>query len=599
MQADCKLRSNDVAYVNAGTSTSHDIIELTETAASTSFEDPNTGASSNDPNVLPSISAGSGLIDSDCPPAVNHISRINVAFASEQNFRSHPPPASDKFSIDLQGSASQVDTGLPMPTVRRSPSLESSVSSEEEVILFSGRGGSHSRAEQPLIWPWPSNDPVTISDPPAKVHEATRNKHNKLSISRKMAPALHKVTSNVDRFANDDCKVRGRNVPITVKRLAQQRPGKNQRKIDQDAVLADYIANVEAIDKFNGLAYDDAHPVRQLDTVDTDGWQDELEGSEAVPRAESITSLSVTWESADLEAFGELSTSDELLAAEVNRIISKRKRPSGIQYLVVPEGYTVDDARWYPSALLSGFPARQKIHAFENERAQLETFSTATDSDYILDKDSQLEQDLQGEMNDLTEEQDLLHRHRERMTTEHIARLLSKQEELGLGSHDLLLYDGVEQQSPPDYVALKAHRNPKAGTIGKSRRKANNRFQDEFSSASLMADVLEQDRYNGFDIMDQDRPSLRRKVKGRRGRLPLEIPDSELEQTVQSQWEKDHNKKKVRKEERENLRAQGLLGRKGAAKAKNPGNTSLLEIKDQIQDFLGSTNEKYGLTLQT
>ena len=582
MQADSKLRSNHIAFVNTGTSTSHDEVEPTETT----FRTP---ASSNNPSVPPSISAGLGLTDLKCRPAVSYTSQFDMIVDSEQKSCIQSPSTSEKFSIDLRGSASRVDTGFPMPTVRRSPSPEGSVSSEE-VILFSGRGGSHCRAEKPINWSWPSNDPITISDPPAKVNEAPRDKHSTPVTSRKMLPILNKATSSINRFGGDDCKVRGRQVPFTVKRPARKRHGKNQRKIDQDAVLADYIANVDADDNVDGLALDDTHGVRQVDTMDTDCWQDEPDGSEALPRAESITSLSMTWESADLEAFEELSTSDEILAAEVKRIVSKRKRPSGIQYLVVPEGYTIDDARWYPMALLGGFTARQKIRAFENEQAQLETFSTATDPDSFSDKDAQLEQDLQEELDDVADEQDLLDRHRERMTDEHIARLFLKQEELGLTSHDLVLYDGVEQQSPSDYVAQRPRRNPDPGNVSQTPRKAKIRIRD----------VLEQDPYYGFDIMDQDRPSLRRKVKGRRGRIPLELSDSEIEQTLQSQWENDRNKKKARKEDRETLRAQGLIGRKGKAnpKAKHPNNISLVKIKDQIQDFLGSTNEKYGPSLR-
>lgn len=587
LQADSKLRTNHIGFVNAGTSTSHDQVESIETI----FRTP---GSSDNPSIPPNIDAGLGLPHSNGCPAVNYTSQFNVIVDSERKFDSQSPSASDKFTIDLRGSASWVDTGFPMPTVRRSPSPEGSVSSEE-VILFSGRGGSNCRPEKPINWSWPSNDPITISDPPAKVNEAPADKHSTSVTPRKMSPILHKATSSINRFSGDDCKARGRQVPFTAQRHARKRHGKNQRKIDQDAVLADYIANVDADDDFDGLALDCAHGVRRVDAMDTDCWQDEPDGSEALPRAESITSLSMNWQSADLEAFDELSTSDEILTAEVKGIVSKRKRPSGIQYLVVPEGYTVNDARWYPTALLGGFAARQKIRVFENEQAQLEAFSTATDPDSFSDQDAQQEQDLQEELDELADEQDLLDRHRERMSDEHIARLFLKQEELGLASHDLVLYDGVERQSPSAYVAQRPRRNPDPGNISQTRRKARNRFRDEFPSASVMADVLEQDPYHGFDIMDQDRPSLRRKVKGRGGRIPLELSDSEIEQTLQSQWENDRNRKKARKQDRETLRAQGLLGGKGKAnsRAKHPSNISLVKIKDQIQDFLGSTSERY------
>ncbi|ODM18312.1 hypothetical protein SI65_06183 [Aspergillus cristatus] len=83
----------------------------------------------------------------------------------------------------------------------------------------------------------------------------------------------------------------------------------------------------------------------------------------------------------------------------------------------------------------------------------------------------------------------------------------------------------------------------------------------KFPSASAFADALESDPYHGFDIMDFNRPSLRKKAKGRKGPPDLMLSDSELEMELEKAWRNDREKKKSKKQKREELRSQGLLGR--------------------------------------
>lgn len=536
------------------------------------------------------------LASSGRSPKVDRASQVNKSSGLTQIGRIQSPFASDNFFIDLRGSKDQVKTGLPKPVIQRYPSPVGSASSEE-VILFPGRGASRTNGEKPTIWPWPSNNPTFISDPVLTV-ENFHNKHSDQPTTLGIrSPMPRKAASLVCSSNEQQSDCRSSKVRSKRKRKTRKHERRSKRsEAEKDAILADYVANMDADDITDELAQDSMHWGRQPETMNTVSWQNEFEESEALPHAETKTFYGVTEEAAELEAFDELSTSDEILA-EVQHIVSKRVRPSGIQYLVILEGYTVDDARWYPVASLSGLTAQEKIRVYEIEQARLEKYSTSGSSGFNLDRDEQLEQDLQDELDDLADEQDLIDRHRERMTDEHIARLFSKQEEFGLGSHDLLLYDGDEQNPPPGDVTRRSHTNSTSTSVGQPRRKGKNRYRSKFPAAGLMADMLEQDPYNGFDIMDQDRPSLRKKLKGRRGKLPVELSDSELEQTLQSQWEKDRNKKKIRKEERENLRSQGLLGKKGKvdAKVKNPNGISLAEANDRIVNFLESTTEKYDL----
>ena len=238
--------------------------------------------------------------------------------------------------------------------------------------------------------------------------------------------------------------------------------------------------------------------------------------------------------------------------------------------------------------------ADEKIRLFEAEEKLVEQYESSYDtSDESFDEEEQLPMNLDEDLEDLKDEEDLLERQKARLTDEQIARLLSKQEELGFGSDELMLFDGVEGKQGDGHAIPEALRA--STTVSNLRIMAKEKKQPlrGFPSATTFADVLDQDPYNGFDIMDHERPSLRKRPKGRRGVLPFELSDSDLEISIQSAWQQDRSKKKMRKQEREELRAQGLLGKKGKLdlKAKYAEGMSLDEIKGEIRDFLITPNE--------
>ena len=128
----------------------------------------------------------------------------------------------------------------------------------------------------------------------------------------------------------------------------------------------------------------------------------------------------------------------------------------------------------------------------------------------------------------------------------------------------------------------------------KMKPKKSGRRQHSFPSASGLADALDQDPYNGFDVMDFDRPSLRRKRKGKgKARFDLDLSDKEMEQHLQTTWEKDRQAKKARKQRREEMRAQGLVGGKGkkvqSQTLVETDEVSLADVKEMIHSFLNST----------
>ncbi|KAL4792687.1 hypothetical protein BDV19DRAFT_245876 [Aspergillus venezuelensis] len=125
--------------------------------------------------------------------------------------------------------------------------------------------------------------------------------------------------------------------------------------------------------------------------------------------------------------------------------------------------------------------------------------------------------------------------------------------------------------------------------------------QSMFASAAAFADALEQDPYSGFDIMDFSRSSLRKK-KNKHGLVDFGDIDSELEDELISAWDKDRSKKKSKKKEREELRAQGLLGRRKNdpdLKIKYADGIGIEDLKAEIRLFLLSSKNSLSLPPMT
>ncbi|KAH8727246.1 hypothetical protein GQ44DRAFT_612474 [Phaeosphaeriaceae sp. PMI808] len=345
-----------------------------------------------------------------------------------------------------------------------------------------------------------------------------------------------------------------------------------------DAAIDDYMQNVKEF----GLADDMvgasgfARREMDLDAGSHNDWEsvsgsqkeeEQQEGEEAI-----VTRDNGNWDSDMLQDFDGMSTSSDVMDT-IERILSKRTRKSGLHYLCVYTGSVMDDARWLPASFLRSSAEKTLIRSFEEAASLRELVSSSSEAT----DDEDTEDDEESEYDDDDEELD----------DETIARVLQKQEELGLGSDELFLYGGDE-----------FFRGPTSGKVsfggyGKSNKKREARVRgnrdETFPSASAMADALAMDPYGGFDIMDTDRPSLKPKKKGRRGQMPPELEDSDLNEQLQSTWEADRMKKRLKKAEREELRKQGLLGRKDKAadlKIKYKDGISMEDVVEEFREYM-------------
>ncbi|KAF9887108.1 hypothetical protein FE257_010483 [Aspergillus nanangensis] len=156
--------------------------------------------------------------------------------------------------------------------------------------------------------------------------------------------------------------------------------------------------------------------------------------------------------------------------------------------------------------------------------------------------------------------------------------------------------DSVDEDSfaqELDDILRELGRNTARSSRNRNRAKGN-----FFAPATAFADALESDPYYGFDIMDFERPNSRKQRTGKHQTLDFILSDTELEMELQRAWRTDRDKKKIKKQKREELRSQGLLGRRYGdedLKTKYSTSMSLDDIKKEICDFISSSKNSLPL----
>ncbi|KAE9988202.1 hypothetical protein EG328_000158 [Venturia inaequalis] len=451
------------------------------------------------------------------------------------------PVASDGlFIVDTQGQKPAFkQRSAPMV---RSPSPSGSASSDEEVIFAGRRPQANPVAvsaprEVPATQTPASYLPARIVEDPVLVeaprpsarplHSATTTQSSLFSRASNNAVG----TSGISRLSSDAVTTNSRPSwdDTSVEWVHRSKPGigwsvpKLKPKITKDPVRRSYILP-GAKDEESSEEEDEEEQIMR-DYIENMQSQDASSHNAAFLEYRELdvqlanSSISTNFKSSMIEASGleDKDTSEDEQGNRVN--LSKGKAP-----------------------MLNGSDS-------ENDSSEEDEDDDEDDEDDDIDEDD----------DSILDNADLEQRFQDSIDDEVLARLLAKQEELGLNTEELVLLD--DEAINPFNIRKEAkiyNRN----TPRKARR-----VSGSFPSASLMADVLEQDPYGGFDIMNFDRPSLRTKNKGKRAQLSVDLSDSDLQETLESSWQHDREKKRARKAEREILRMQGLLGRKKKGKA--------------------------------
>lgn len=460
-------------------------------------------------------------------------------------------PLNSVFFMDGVGSRTIPNKTLTPPKMPHSLSPSRSDTSEE-VIVFAGRNKApqNSLQNQRLSGYRPSycsdqqrptnheklhqNKSATACSPPANLATPYGLRRSTDSIESTSKPFHSKV--DLEEPATDNL-IDFVRLPRKERRNQRQSKKKARLRAEEDDILADYIEHMhseENLDEaFRNLAHDDS------------------------PRRDPLTDRK-----SEVNVDG---NTEEIATAQSSA-------ESTIRDLNITQGYHDSD--------LGPF--------------------TELDSDHSID-DAQIAADVQEHMDDIEDERDLLERRQAMMTDEQIARLLAKQEELGLSSSELLLFDGNgagddEEVLPSEDEDDALFSRFSAATKTSRRAKHSNQYQSPGASslAILAADSLNRDPYGELDVMDHASPCLKRTPKGRRSAPAFELSDAELDAQLLLAWEKDRSKKKIRKKEREELRAQGLLAGPNQTdlQAKYREGVSFSEVKLELTEFMGSTRQR-------
>lgn len=287
------------------------------------------------------------------------------------------------------------------------------------------------------------------------------------------------------------------------------------------------------------------------------------------------------------EASWQSTSSDENLS--IHGILDRRERQAEVQYLVARSTSSVVDAEWLPRKILV---KKRKVarllrnfdHADQNT---INPHEIESSDESLLDAE-QIECDYQAEVADAEDEQHLEDEHVSRMTDEQMAQRLSKQEELGLDSDRIYLFNGQDPGHSPHHDGLKT-----VSLRRKNRRQRlmNSLEDDHISVAALTGqEVSSRLDANSTNLATM---SLDNESRFHNPEMPPTLSDSELDQKLRQSWTQDRAKKKIKKQEREKMRALGLLGGRKNPRAleKYAGGISPDELELEVRNFLQGTDQ--------
>lgn len=497
---------------------------------------------------------------------------------------------------EVNGSPTTNVVTSPAPPTEAAPTIHDETASasgdSDEEIVFSGRNGPQLPSRKPTPAPRPQTKKDVPSPdfaaPPLPAAVST-------TISQVTAPATTSILSSAELLVASHTDPKPRDDSPFGKKFFS-------RKNNEEEIMQDYIDNMvlddseeeedDAVEEaVGGLPYRKGFKrTEHFRMFNGDGLENEKVRTTSKRRSHKSRAKpeqAIDWDSDDLADFDDLSTTDEEVG-DVDQVLRHRTRVSGAQYLVIGDGLSASDAKWVLHSRLVSESAVSEIKIYEEIR-QMDIEEEELDSESETDGDSDEEalQDLLDNMESEDDENARIMRYTSRMTDEQIARALAKQEELGLGSDELMIFDGEVDngtETPDVAFGLEEDFIPfslSKHTSNRGRSKRNKKQRDSFPSAEAFADALEQDPYGAFDIMDFERPSLRPKKKGRKSDYPFDLEgleDDDLKDQLVSTWTKDREKKAERKRQREEARLTASLD---AADAGDPD-----IIKTRIRQFL-------------
>ena len=452
----------------------------------------------------------------------------------------------------------QAPVDMQNPYTRCSISSDGSNSSED-VVLFSGRTSLRPIKRSSFVQDLDS--------------ELNQSRLPPFGHSPKITPTIHRSHSGTGTLGPTCSESAGYLGKSPEPRVSQRLSKRSRQAI---AVQADYIANLR--DHVSNL--DDSSVslrARNIDDDANDVWESTVEGSVDGKSAYFASAQRNNGTTPDTD---HVSTSSD--PQHNNHQLSStlawqlREQSSG-----APEGEVTPDDRWSTSSWWC-----------KNEYSRVSSEVEANTTSPRRTKDAELNEPIpterHGRYESIGDQHDPFDTVSTDMTDEQIAIRLTKQDELGLGSSNILLFGGdenfLERRHFDDRVFdLRATGSGALASGNRGRLQKGNDNRTKTINKSVSHQV-----YNSFNIVDRERQSLSRGSKGHRATRPIMLSDSDLENSMQRAWVGDRRKKKERKQAREEMRAQGRLGNPGkpGLRSRPSGGTSLDQVKDKIREFL-------------
>ena len=466
-------------------------------------------------------------------------------------------------------------------TLSQRPS-SSSLDANDEVVLFRGRN----RLKQTLRHsvrdglrprsPWTLHQDSKTDDTATETSEVAEHHSSPTESNRIRSTSASQPIPLQSRKART--KKNQRHSPVT------QCCDKNN--------LAKYQANVQGLE-YRELQRWSQSPSLTLSNGLRDAGHSQSGKSEARFSEHYLSGAGV---SCDLENLDRLNIADQSQDA-TNTVLSRRKTSTCTQYLVDSHEERASDPERMSQEEIE-HTTHVVVPFSDSHQNHLEAaVSTSTAS---FETEDQAVHDLEEALGAMEGDEYFVSMCRARMTDEEVATRLAKQEELGLGSSELLLLDGSEEHNwakdeedkhiDIELFHQETHKfkrmTPQAmGAARDDSVLSTNSFLNELDSP-----------YGDFDIMDRSRASISMSMKSKKHCDPrmYNISDRELQSNLLASWENDRLKKKARKQQREERRSKGTLDncKSPMLGTKYPNGMSIDQVMDELKAFLQSEKQR-------
>ncbi|KAH0564865.1 hypothetical protein GP486_001745 [Trichoglossum hirsutum] len=559
-----RLRDNKITFVSAGHFDAKKLMELESSGAQSTKNTRSPAESLQEIAPQPNDSSEQTYTFENSQP----VEESGLVSGYSQDTGATPPGGSETVTEVYQDahetqssssdSVNSAHEGLSLSPVR-APSPTPS-SSSQEVILFSGRNQDTGIAnEQAARRPTSSGSAFAESydqDVPDSVLQTSGD--SAIIILTKSSSS--EIAGSSERITPPSRRKRG------------------IRDREEDAAIADYIANMKEHGDPEGFLPGETYKLRELGDTDVGSWQEfEPENEPLITEDQTAAKKYAVHGWATLDPHHPVVDSTPVnTLGDIDSILTKRSRPDGDQFLVQFKGYSINDVRWIPRASLVTETQLKHIAAFEGaDGPEPGIYESEESGD--TDEDREERRDLQQyKVADRADEK--------------LARLFARRDGLGTAFEGLTVSGNTDETSDEALVDDEGF----ATVLGSTGNRVSQRRVD-LSSATQIANA-----YDDFDVMDFERPSLKR-GKGRKAALPLNLSDSDLEAKLRSVWGKDRKKKAERKREREELRTRGFLDKYNATnrnvRAKYSQDMTAEEVESEIYGFLVSDREQLSFPL--